>query len=180
MLPNHNDKRGRPGCDRRGFIRLTGLLIVCGGTSGCTPTAAVKEPEPLYARMTEADVELADQTLQRTLEETQSGLALRWGNNSSGNSGSVTPIRTYRTATGTYCREYVEIIRIGRDSESYTGVACRGADGVWLPVRSANIWLAPATACCEQARGRKAILVRRFPLTKQQKYFPESSERRIN
>ena len=139
MLPNPKERRAHPGFDRRGFICLTGLLIVCGGTNGCTPTAAVKESASSYAEMTEADVELADQTLQRTLEETQSGVVRRWGNDSSGNSGSVTPIRTYRTANGTYCREYTEVIRIGRDSESYTGVACRGADGVWLPVRSANI-----------------------------------------
>ena len=118
---------------------VTGSLIAFGGVSACTSTDTVNRSAPLYTQMTETDVELADQTLQRTLEEKQSGIGLGWKNESSGNSGFVTPIRTYRTASGSYCREFSEVIVIGNTSESYTNTACRSEDGIWLPVPTENL-----------------------------------------
>lgn len=84
--------------------------------------------------MSDDDITLADQTVQRALEDEPSGTALEWRNGSSGNSGSVTPVRTYRTREGTYCRAYREVMRVGSDSETYETIACRLASGDWQPI----------------------------------------------
>ena len=49
----------------------------------------------------------------------------------SGNTGAVTPVRTYQTSTGQYCREYTQTITIGGEKHKSYGTACRESDGSW-------------------------------------------------
>lgn len=70
-------------------------------------------------------------TTQASLEHTQSGSTSTWTNPDSGNSGTVTPSRTYQTDSGQYCREYQQTVTVGGKTEEAFGTACRQPDGSW-------------------------------------------------
>ncbi|MBN9673220.1 hypothetical protein JF539_22875 [Labrenzia aggregata] len=80
-----------------------------------------------------SDRSIAKKNLQHALEKSLSGNAMRWQNPASGASGSVTPLRTWKTAQGTYCRAYLERITFSSGkSLSREGIACRTSSAVWL------------------------------------------------
>ncbi len=65
------------------------------------------------------------------LEHNKSQAKASWSNPDSGNMGSVTPIRTFKMADGSFCREYTSTVEIGGESEMAHGTACRQVDGSW-------------------------------------------------
>ena len=73
---------------------------------------------------------------QTALEKNRTGAASAWRNPDSGNRGTVTPTRTYRTGQGQYCREYQQTITVGGKTEQAYGRACRQPDGSWRIVDS--------------------------------------------
>jgi surface antigen len=82
-------------------------------------------------QMDDKDKLIASQTAAKALESNHTGQASAWKNPDSGNSGTITPTRTYQAASGQYCREYRQDIVIdGKLQEAY-GKACRQADGTW-------------------------------------------------
>lgn len=81
--------------------------------------------------MDEVDRMKAGQTQQAALERNPVGQASSWVNPDSGNSGRITPTRTYQTARGEDCREYQHEVTIKGRTEVITGTACRNADGTW-------------------------------------------------
>lgn len=82
-------------------------------------------------RLDAADQRRANQTAMRAFETTPSGSSASWRNPDNGNSGAVTPVRTYQTASGQYCREYQQTVTIGGQQEKSYGTACRQPDGSW-------------------------------------------------
>lgn len=78
-----------------------------------------------------ADKEYAQRTAQDALEYNKVKQASTWRNPDSGNSGTVTPISTYRSSEGTDCREFETSIYVNGKQEKGTGKACRQADGTW-------------------------------------------------
>ncbi|MBM3503362.1 MAG: glycine zipper 2TM domain-containing protein [Alphaproteobacteria bacterium] len=72
-----------------------------------------------------------ERTTQQTLERTPTGQASEWRNPDSGNSGTVTPTRTYQKASGEQCREFTQTVSVGGKSEQAYGTACRQPDGTW-------------------------------------------------
>lgn len=77
------------------------------------------------------DKQMAQQAAQRAFENSRSGESSAWQNPDSGNSGSITPTRTYQAPSGQYCREYQQDIIVGGKTEKSYGTACRQADGSW-------------------------------------------------
>jgi surface antigen len=77
------------------------------------------------------DKEMAQQAAQRAFENSRSGESSAWQNPDSGNSGSITPTRTYQAPSGQYCREYQQDIVVGGKVEKTYGTACRQANGSW-------------------------------------------------
>lgn len=77
------------------------------------------------------DKELAQQTAQRSFENANTGQSSEWRNPDSGNSGSITPTKTYQGSGGQYCREYQQEITIGGEKQQSYGTACRQPDGSW-------------------------------------------------
>ncbi len=77
------------------------------------------------------DKRLAAETAQRALETAPTGSAVTWQNPDSGHYGSITPVKTYQTASGAYCREYQQTVTIGGKQENAYGTACRQPDGSW-------------------------------------------------
>jgi surface antigen len=82
-------------------------------------------------RLDQKDKELAMQNAQRTFEHARTGEASSWQNPDSGNTGTVTPTRTFQTQRGQYCREYQQEIVIGGEPHKSYGTACRQPDGSW-------------------------------------------------
>ena len=69
---------------------------------------------------------------QTALETNPVGQSLSWSNPDSGNSGTITPIKTVMTTKSDQpCREYQHTVTIGGKTERAYGRACREADGTW-------------------------------------------------
>ncbi|WP_429886134.1 RT0821/Lpp0805 family surface protein [Geoalkalibacter halelectricus] len=82
-----------------------------------------------------ADRMWMERNAQQSLEYNRSHQASTWHNPDSGNSGTLTPVRTFQTAEGQYCREYMQTVNIGGQAQQAYGTACRQPDGSWMIVR---------------------------------------------
>ena len=81
------------------------------------------------------DQAMMQKSSHQALEFSPAGRAVEWNNPDSGNSGTITPTKTYKTTQGMYCREYTQEVHIGGKAESAYGKACRQADGSWQIVK---------------------------------------------
>jgi surface antigen len=77
------------------------------------------------------DKRLASAAAQQAFEQNRAGQTSVWNNPDSGNSGSITPTRTYQIANGQYCRQYQQTIVVGGQPQKAYGTACRQPDGSW-------------------------------------------------
>lgn len=77
------------------------------------------------------DKRMAMEAAQRSFESSRTGSPTSWRNPDSGNSGSITPTRTYQGSGGQYCREYQQTITVGGERQQSYGTACRQPDGSW-------------------------------------------------
>ena len=82
-------------------------------------------------KLDDRDKRMAAEAAQQAFESNHAGQATTWQNPDSGNSGSVTPTRTYQIANGQYCREYTQEISVGGEKHQSHGTACRQSDGSW-------------------------------------------------
>ncbi len=74
--------------------------------------------------------ELDQYKTQRILETSPTGSTVAWNNPDTDIDYSVTPTRTYESATGP-CRDYTTEAVIEGRAEIVHGTACRGSDGSW-------------------------------------------------
>jgi surface antigen len=74
---------------------------------------------------------MASQAAQKRSSSGPIGQPSVWNNPDTGNSGAITPTRTYQLANGTYCREYKQTITVGGEEQQAYGTACRQPDGTW-------------------------------------------------
>ncbi|WP_339779295.1 RT0821/Lpp0805 family surface protein [uncultured Thalassospira sp.] len=82
-----------------------------------------------------ADRAMMKNTTQHTLETAPVGQTSSWANPDSGNSGTITPTRTYqKPATDQYCREYQQTVVVAGEKQQAYGTACRQPDGTWKVV----------------------------------------------
>ena len=134
-------------CEGAGQKETFGTII--GGAAGAVAgaqfgsgkgqlaaTAAGALVGALVGREVGKSLDRADQlamqdTAQRTLEEQPTGATSQWHNPDSGNSGTITPTRTFQKTDGQYCREYQQTITVGGELEEAYGTACRQPDGTW-------------------------------------------------
>jgi surface antigen len=82
-------------------------------------------------KLDDRDKRMAAEAAHLAFEQNHTGQSSTWQNPDSGNSGSVTPTRTYQIANGQYCREYTQDIFIGGEKHESYGTACRQPDGSW-------------------------------------------------
>lgn len=113
-------------------LGLTLILIGCQGLT--SDNVRTQSTAPLYTYMTDSDVEQANRALQHSLENLLSTQKHSWTNSSSGNSGAIIPLRTFKSIAGYYCRDYREVININTRQQVYVDTACRGTDGNWYPI----------------------------------------------
>jgi len=74
---------------------------------------------------------LRDSTIQLTLETKLSGEEMSWQTDRGDYKGAVEPLRTFRSKTGQYCRDYAETFDDGTRLYRVVTTACRSQDGKW-------------------------------------------------
>jgi surface antigen len=111
-----------------------GIAALAGGSPGAIVGAALGGALLggfVGHKLDDRDKRMAAQAAQQAFEKNAAGNASVWNNPDSGNSGSITPTKTYQLADGQYCRQYHQTITIGGEPQASYGTACRQADGNW-------------------------------------------------
>jgi hypothetical protein len=109
-------------------IGLVALLCACADT----PPQTQDDASRLYRGLDDGDLARMTPTLQQTLETALSGEAGSWRNDATNRSGWVRPLRTFRTTSGYFCRDFQEAITADGADQSHVRTACRNQDGVWV------------------------------------------------
>lgn len=78
-----------------------------------------------------SDARQMSETAEKAMEEAADGQLMNWVNPVTGSAGTVTPVRSYFSADGDYCRDYKATIAIPNAYGAGHGQACRRAGGVW-------------------------------------------------
>lgn len=117
------------------FLML--LLLLFGACRSPAPEESerVNPGAPAYGGLDPIAREAAENALQETLEILPSESTRRWKVDSTGISGSVTPLRTFRIKTGHFCREFQESIARYGEVATRIEVACRKPEGGWIVVQ---------------------------------------------
>jgi surface antigen len=104
-----------------GRLIATSVGTLLGAYVGNEAGKSLDRADQLYASRAEYEA----------LEYAPAGSATPWRNPDSGHYGSVTPIETYETASGQYCREFQHQATVGGRTQDVYGTACRTPDGEW-------------------------------------------------
>jgi surface antigen len=107
------------------------LALLLGACAAQGPAEAAADPG-MYGRLSEQDVALAAALLQEALETVPDGTARAWTNPATGNGGRVTPMRSYLSEGGYFCRDYQEELAIGGQTGRFEHAACRDHAGLWI------------------------------------------------
>jgi surface antigen len=111
-----------------------GIAALAGGGAGWIVAGALAGGlmgGVIGKKLDDRDKRMAAEAAARAFEQNRTGQASVWSNPDSGNSGSITPTKTYQLASGQYCREYRQEVLIGTEKHQAYGTACRQADGSW-------------------------------------------------
>lgn len=111
-----------------------GIAAIAGASSGWIVAAGLAGGllgGAIGRRLDNRDKEMAAEAAARAFESNRTGQASSWKNPDSGNSGTVTPTKTYQAGNGQYCREYRQDITVGGEKQQAYGTACRQPDGSW-------------------------------------------------
>jgi surface antigen len=108
----------------RGQLAAVAVGALLGAYAGSEIGKSLDRADRLYA----------ERNAQQTLETSPIGQTSGWRNPDTGHSGSITPTRTYQTASAGPCREYTQTVNIGGQIEQAYGTACRQSDGSWKVV----------------------------------------------
>ena len=104
----------------KGQMAAVGVGVLLGGLLG----------QSVGKSLDDLDKMKMQKTTNHALEKMRSGSVSSWTNPDSGNSGTVTPMRTFKTASG-YCREFQQKVIVGGKEQDAHGTACRKPDGTW-------------------------------------------------
>ena len=90
-----------------------------------------QQEQRYIAQTREVDAAAAAQAFQRVTESELSGTTVKWRSPRGDSTAEFTPVRTWRTETGRYCREFSETRFRDGVKRVEGGIACRGDDGSW-------------------------------------------------
>ncbi|CAL7961992.1 17 kDa surface antigen [Alphaproteobacteria bacterium] len=110
-----------------------GTSGIVGGVAGAALGALAGHA--IGAKLDKADLMYQRNSMMDALESNRVGMASAWRNPDSGNSGAITPTRTYVDDYGQNCREYTQRVMVGGKSVEAFGRACRRSDGSWEIIR---------------------------------------------
>lgn len=117
-----------------GVAAGAGIAAIAGASSGWIVAAGLAGGllgGAIGHRLDNRDKRMAAETAARAFETNRTGQAAAWKNPDSGNSGTITPTKTYQAGSGQYCREYRQDVMIGGEKQQAYGTACRQPDGTW-------------------------------------------------
>lgn len=103
-----------------GKLAATAAGTLLGAWVGSEVGASLDKADKLYLQ----------QATYSALENNPTGTASTWNNPDTRHYGSVTPVRTYKTASED-CREYEQQIIVDDQEQTGYGTACRQPDGRW-------------------------------------------------
>lgn len=123
---------------RSSWYDATLILAIAFATSACQGSAPPEKTgsgrvidSPDISATSRKQAVMAFQDALETLPSNQTK---RWKSPDGSASGFVTPLRTFRIATGHYCREFLETVSTNLGLLSSQGIACRTRKGHWLQV----------------------------------------------
>ena len=73
----------------------------------------------------------AQQAMSQALEQHTSGETVDWKSPDTGRHVAVTPVRTFRSERGQWCREFTQVVVDGSLRTAVRGIACRQGEGDW-------------------------------------------------
>lgn len=117
------------GCDTSGALESTKNFFDAAAQK-LDAALGLGEAKP-FDRLAADDIKLANDTKQKALETRRDGEPLAWRNVKTGNSGSITPVRTFMTEAGVFCREYREVVLIGVERGEAINTGCRTDGKSW-------------------------------------------------
>jgi surface antigen len=85
----------------------------------------------LGAQLDCKDQQYHAETAQKAFETEPTGTTATWSNPDTGHAGSITPTKTYQTASGTNCRDFTQTVEVNGQKQDGHGTACRQPDGTW-------------------------------------------------
>lgn len=85
--------------------------------------------------LNEADRQAMEQAAKNALDNAPTNRGVSWRNPATGNSGSITPVRSFQDARRDYCRDFQQVIAAGGQTRQGKGTACRRGDGSWQVVQ---------------------------------------------
>ena len=81
-----------------------------------------------------SDLALLASAMQEVLETRESGIEVSFQNSDTGLSVTLLPRRTWKSASGHWCREFVEAVGETPVEDAAISTACRSPDGRWQRV----------------------------------------------
>lgn len=84
------------------------------------------------AALAAEDERILTAAIEQALEEKPSGERVAWHNPDSGSYGEVVPVRTYRSKSNHWCREYFASKITDGMEEKTRAIACRASGGDWV------------------------------------------------
>lgn len=120
-----------------GLLFLVACQAISPEAESVGQTTGMPETRDLYSLVGEEDWKMLWKARQVALEENLSGKSIAWKNPRSGLRGTAAPIKTWKTASGVFCRSFDETIRNQSGAkQSRSGTACRDSDKIWKQVRT--------------------------------------------
>lgn len=110
----------------RRIIRYLIIIFVLLVTS----TATAQTGSSIYV-LSDSETSISYGGFQYAMENSQDHQVVDWLTPATGLNGTTVAIKTYRSASGQYCREYLATIQFGAAVQQYYGTACRQSDASW-------------------------------------------------
>lgn len=118
------------------FVQMAAALVLIAGTFAFTSfwmQSRMDDAVSSLAAHMETERILLAQTVQETLETKVSGEPVFIGQEGDWTE-ILTPIKTYRSKSGHWCRQYLRQTTFGGRDLSIRGTACRDGNGTWTTV----------------------------------------------
>lgn len=109
---------------------IAAIAIGLGGVNFLANQRVGQEIAALRATA-QGDQMARERAVSQALEKLVSGESVTWENPDSGHSGDITPVRTFKSRSGQWCREYAAIESLGDAQELQRAIACREGEGLW-------------------------------------------------
>ena len=125
-------RRGGAGLQRYALAAAIAFAVVAGLAGYLMGEFRAREELAVIAAREAEDQRILSATIEEALENSPSGERVAWNNPDSGTYGEVVPVRTYRSKSNHWCREYLTSKVTAGIEEKTRAIACRAGNGDWV------------------------------------------------